>query len=187
MKISNLPDRIFLCGFMGAGKTTIGQKLASGLDTAFIDLDDKIIEIAGKSIPEVFEDSGEAAFRTTERRALLDVARNFKGIVALGGGSLQNQHMLDHIKLNGLLIFIETPISVILDRISNDENRPLLLDDQGNPKDNETLQKDLRALYESRLPFYEQAELKILDDGSLSPDELVKKLGKKIRNHVEFY
>ncbi len=172
---------------MGAGKTTIGQNLAQELDCTFMDLDDKIVEIAGQSIPEIFEESGEAAFRTTERRALLDVAQNFKGIVALGGGSLHNQHLLDHIKLNGLLIFIETPISVILDRISNDENRPLLLDDQGNPKAEETLRKDLKALYERRLPLYEQSEIKILDDGSLSPDELVEKLGKKIRNHVEYY
>lgn len=172
---------------MGAGKTTIGQKLAQKLGCTFMDLDDKIIEIAGQSIPEIFEESGEAAFRTTERRALLDAARNFKGIVALGGGSLQNQHLLDHIKLNGLLIFIETPVSVILDRISNDENRPLLLDDQGNPKDEDTLRKDLKTVYERRLPFYEQAEIKILDDGSLSPDELVETLGKKIRNHVEYY
>ncbi len=116
--ISNLPDRIFLTGFMGAGKSVIGQQLAGKLERPFLDLDDKITQKAGQSIPEIFKESGESEFRILERRAVLEVIREFTGVVALGGGSLQNQHLVDHIKLNGLLIFIETPISVILDRIT---------------------------------------------------------------------
>lgn len=185
--ISNLPDRIFLCGFMGAGKSTIGRKLSEKLDLDFLDLDEKIEDMAGQSIPEIFEESGENVFRTIERRALLEVVREYEGIVALGGGSVQNQHMLDHLKLNGLLVFVETPIRVILDRISEAENRPLLLDEQGNSKDKETLEQELSELYEDRLPLYKQAVLTITNDGSQTPEQLVETLIKKIRNHVEYY
>lgn len=185
--ISNIPDTIFLCGFMGAGKSTIGRLLADELSRPFLDLDNKIEEKAGQTIPEIFEQSGEADFRTIERRALLEVSRDFEGIVALGGGSLQNQHMVDHLKLNGLLIFIETPISVILDRISEDETRPLLLDEEENPKSRETLRRELEELYEERLPLYEQAVIHISDDGSQPPEAIAQILLKKIKRHVEYY
>ena len=185
--ISNLPELIFLCGFMGTGKSVIGKKLANELDRPFLDLDDKIEENAGRTIPQIFEESGEPAFRMLERRAVLEVIREFEGIVALGGGSLQNQHMLDHVKLNGLLVFIDTPISIILDRISEDKNRPLLLDEQGNPKGREQLNKELTALYDERQPLYEQAVIKVKNDGSELPSNIVETLLKKIRNHVEYY
>lgn len=185
--ISNLPDIIFLCGFMGAGKSTIGRKLAEKLESDFLDLDNRIEERTGQTIPEIFEQSGEGGFRTAERRALLEVCRDYEGVVALGGGSLQNQHLLDHLKLNGLLAFIETPISVILDRISGDKNRPLLLDESGNQKSRERLRKDLQVIYEERLPLYEQAVIKVKDNGKKSPEELTDILLNKIKNHVEFY
>lgn len=172
---------------MGAGKSLIGQKLAEKLECPFLDLDDKIEEIAAQPIPEIFDEAGEAGFRTLERRALLQVIREFEGIVALGGGSLQNQHMLDHLKLNGLLVFIETPIPVILDRISEDENRPLLLDEDGNPKEHSQLKEEMTALYDERFPLYEQAVITVSNDGEETPDRIVEKLLKKIRNHVEYY
>jgi shikimate kinase len=179
-----VPDIIFLCGFMGTGKTTIGQKVSSRLERPFLDLDDRIIERANKSIPEIFESGGEEEFRTVERQALMEVCRNFEGIVALGGGSLQNQHLLDHLKLNGLLIFLETPFSILMDRIYQDTNRPLLLDEQGNVKEREALEEELRFLYDDRLPLYRQAAISIRMEAGESPDEQVEILMKKIRNHV---
>lgn len=182
--IKNLPDRIFLCGFMGAGKSTIGRELAQKLSISFLDLDNLIEEEAGKSIPEIFKSGEESAFRKLERRCLLDVIRNHRGIVALGGGALQNQHVVDHIKVNGLLIFIETPFSVILQRIIKETNRPLLLDEEGLIKNREILKKQLKTLYEQRLPFYEQAELKITGGGDSNMEQTVRRLIKKIQYHV---
>ncbi|MCW9706656.1 shikimate kinase [Fodinibius salsisoli] len=180
----NVPEIIFLCGFMGTGKTTIGRKLAQKLDYPFLDLDDRIVERAGQSIPDIFEAGGEGRFRTVERKALMEVCRSFKGVVALGGGSLQNQHLLDHLKLNGLLIFIETPFSVLIDRIYQDKNRPLLLDESGNVKERKTLEEELRFLYDDRLPLYRQASISIQMSRGESPEEQVETLFKKIRNHV---
>lgn len=184
--ITNIPDLIFICGFMGAGKSTLGKKLAKQLRRPFLDLDDKIEEQAGQTIPAIFGQSGETGFRTAERRALMEIVRDFEGVVALGGGSLQDQHLVDHLKLNGLLIFIKTPISVILDRISGDTNRPLLTDGEGNSKDEQTLREELTQLYNEREPRYAQSVVTVADDGSQSPGILVKELRKKIRNHVKY-
>jgi len=180
----NKPEVIFLCGFMGAGKTTIGRKLAEELNCPFLDLDDRITEKAGKTISEMFKEAGEAKFRAVERSALLEVASDFEGVVALGGGSVQNQELLDHLKESGLLIFIEAPMEVVVDRISEDSNRPLLLDEQGESKDRETLKKDLEVLYADRKPLYEQAQISLQVQPGESTGKQVETLIKKIRSHA---
>lgn len=185
--IKNLPDRIFLCGFMGAGKSTVGSMLSDRLDMRFLDLDDYIEEKAGKDIPNIFKEDGESTFRKIERKCILDVIRKYEGVVALGGGSLQNQHIVDHIKLNGLLIFIDTPFSLILERITEESNRPLLLNEQGTVKEKEILENELSTLYEQRLPFYQQAELSIADSDRKTAESMVNSLIKKLKNHVSHY
>ncbi len=177
-------NNIFLSGFMGTGKSTIGRILADKLECSFMDLDDYVEEKAGKSIPEIFEESGEKGFRELERQVLMEVCRDFEGVVALGGGSLQNQHLVDHLKLNGILVFLKTPFPIILDRICKDVNRPLLLDEEGNPKDREKLRRELNTLYEQRLPLYEQATIILKTVGDKTPEQEAEILIKKIRNHV---
>lgn len=172
---------------MGAGKSVIGRRLANELEVSFLDLDKKIESETGQSIPQIFNREGEVGFRAVERRTLMQVIREFEGVISLGGGSLQTQHLVDHIKLNGLLVFIQTPISVILDRILDDENRPLLLDKQGDPKGKGQLKNELTALYEQRLPFYEQAVISIKNDGNKTVKKITEQLLNKIKNHVEYY
>lgn len=186
-KIKKLPDLIFLCGFMGAGKTATGKQLAEELGTEFIDLDELIEAEAASSIPDIFAKEGEEAFRKKERSAVMDVIRNKQGVVALGGGALQDQHLLDHVKLNGLLIFIATPFSVIFDRISADKGRPMLLDEDGKLKSPELLEEELHSLYEERLPLYRQAVIRIDSSAFEGPDQLVDELIRKIRNHVAYH
>lgn len=182
--LKNLPDRIFLCGFMGAGKSTIGKALATHLQQTFLDLDEFIESEEGASIPQMFKQEGEAAFRKAERAALLKVIRIFEGIVALGGGSLQNQHVVDHVKLNGLLIFIETPFSIIFKRIITHANRPLLLNEEGKPRDTDILKEEMKQLYEQRRPLYEQAVITINTKEYPSIDMQIEQLVRKIKNHV---
>lgn len=185
--ITNLPDMIFLCGFMGTGKSTIGKALAGRLLVPYRDLDDIVRQKAGKSIKAIFKDHGEKGFRSMEREHLLDIIRNCKGVLSMGGGVLQNQHVVDHIKLSGLLIFIETPFSVILERIFEDQNRPLLLGEDGNVKEKDILQKELMILYNKRLKFYRQAEITIQTKYHASVEDNVTTLVGKIRNHVSHY
>ncbi len=184
--ISNLPERLFLCGFMGAGKSSIGSKLAEQLELPFADLDTMIEKEAGKSIPQIFEEEGEKEFRSIERKMLLKAIREYQGVLSLGGGALQNQHFVDHLKINGLLIFIETPFSVILDRILEHKNRPLLLNEDGTMKDKDVLKNEMKQLYEKRLKYYRQAELTIQTNERSSVEATTSALVKKIKNHVSY-
>jgi len=181
-----LPDRIFICGFMGAGKSTIGEALAEKMDLPFYDLDAFIEEQAGRSIPDIFKLEGEKKFRQHERSALLEIIRKRKGIIALGGGTLQNQHLVDHIKVNGTLVFIKASMETILQRVMRHENRPMLWNDKGEMKSKKKLRKDLKVLYNQRLPLYEQAEITINCEDFSSVEALTDQLFKKIRYHVAF-
>lgn len=182
-----LPERIFICGFMGTGKTTVGKQLASKLDMPFHDLDAHVENQVGQTIADIFEAYGEEEFRKKEKAALLNIIRTKKGVVALGGGSLHNQHLVDHIKVNGLLVFINTPMEEIVERISSHKNRPLLLDEKGEMKPKPVLQKQMQQLYEERLIFYEQAEVTIHAQQYESMSALVNQLAKKIRYHVALH
>lgn len=182
-----LPERIFICGFMGTGKTTVGRQLAGQLVMDFHDLDHLIEEHENRCISTIFEEDGEPAFREIEKLILLRVIRSKTGVIALGGGSLQNQHLLDHVKVNGMLVFIETPMSQIIERLSQQNHRPMVLDKSGNTKPKLVLEADLKELYEQRLPFYEQAEVTIHTADYDSMEALVTQLVKKIRYHVALH
>lgn len=182
-----LPERIFICGFMGAGKTTLGKLLAHELEVSFVDLDGVIEKEAGRSIAAIFENEGEAAFRHKEKRALLQIIRTQKGVIALGGGTLHNQHLLDHVKINGLLVFVNTPMVQIMERIMRTKNRPLLMNESGKMKSKLELQSEMQSLYKERLPLYEQAEVTIKTEDFDSVNAMVAQMVKKIRYHVALH
>lgn len=167
-----LKKPVFLCGMMGSGKSTVGRKVADKLEVPFCDLDEVIENEAGKPIPEIFKDKGEPGFRKLERSLLIRKSQYSKGVMALGGGSLQNQHIVDHLKIYGWLVFLDVPLSVILNRISGDANRPMLRAD--------TPEKiKVQSLLEERLPLYRQAEITI-DAGNRMADEIAHELIKKM-------
>ncbi|MGX8834355.1 shikimate kinase [Amedibacillus sp. YH-ame6] len=113
---------IVLIGMPSAGKTTIGKMLEQRMNKEFIDLDDKIIEKAGKSIPEIFEESGEAGFRAIETEVAIELAKENNKIIATGGGTIKNKINMDYLRQNGITIFIDRDINKL---ISADPNRPL--------------------------------------------------------------
>jgi shikimate kinase len=157
---------------MGSGKSTVGRELAAQLDVPFSDLDDLIVQQAGMSIPDIFEKYGEPEFRKLERSLLVRKSQYFEGVMALGGGSLQNQHIVDHLKIYGWLVFLDVPQSVISDRISGDVNRPILNAGQAENSKIESLLKE-------RLPFYQQSEITI-DAGDRATDDIARELIKKL-------
>jgi shikimate kinase len=173
-----LKKPIFLCGMMGSGKSTVGQELATQLDVPFRDLDEMIVQKAEMSIPEIFEKKGEPKFRNLERSLLIRESQYFEGVMALGGGSLQNQHIIDHLKIYGWLVFLEVPQSVISKRISGDVNRPMLKPDRSNKAD-KTGSSKIESLLEERLPYYRQAEITI-KAGDRPADEIAHELIKKL-------
>lgn len=167
------PKIIFLCGFMGAGKSYLGRLLAAALNVPFADLDNRIKRLTGKEITQLFKTGGETGFRKMEREVLQKLIDDFSGVVALGGGSLQNQQLVENVKRNGLLIFIETPMPVIIQRIKEDTTRPMLLDESGNVKKRNRLKSELQSLYEERLPLYKQADLTVINDVQKKADEII--------------
>lgn len=160
---------IFLCGFMGAGKTTVGKVLAKKMGRRFIDLDHYIEQQAGCSIPQIFEQHGETEFRKKEREAIGHFIESENYVVALGGGALQNQILTDKIKTQTLLIFIDCPVSVVLGRLRYSRKRPLLLNADGSRKEAGQLMQEITELYKKRLPLYSQAAIIIDSSRFASP------------------
>ena len=179
---------VFLCGMMGSGKSTVGRALANRLEVPFCDLDELIVEETGMTIPEIFKEEGESKFREIERKILIRESQYFKGVMALGGGSLQNQHMIDHLKIYGWLIFLDVPQSVISKRITGDTNRPMLNandNDNNNESAHHEADSKIKRLMAERRPLYEQAEITI-QTGDKPADEIADKLIKKLRLYDGF-
>lgn len=170
---------VFLCGMMGSGKSTIGKILAGELEATFKDLDDLIEKKANMSIPIIFEKLGEDSFREAEKNTLIEESQRNEGILALGGGSLQNQHLVDHVKLQGWLVFLDTPLSTLVERLKNSKNRPLISD-----KTTQELENQLNRLMRERLPLYSQAHIKINTEG-LSKKEIVTAIRKQLTNYEQ--
>lgn len=159
---------------MGTGKSTIGRSLAEELSLPFYDLDKMIEEKTGKSIPQIFEDSGEEEFRRIERELLTAFVQTCDGVLALGGGSLQNQHLTDHVKLYGWLVFINTPIELIMERVLRKKNRPMI-----KTEDPKKTRKKIKQLFEARKTLYKQAHITVQTDSrdaELFASEIAKRL-----------
>lgn len=172
MSQSILSHPVFLCGMMGSGKSTIGEKLAEELNVPFTDLDTVIEEAAGMTIPEIFDRSEEAGFRKIERTQLIKLAGNTEGVLALGGGALQNQQIVDHLKMYGWLVFIDASVEEIVNRLSDPSGRPML-------ENSEELSARISSLFDERLPFYEQSHFSI-QTKKKSIEEVITEIVKKL-------
>lgn len=168
-----------MCGMMGSGKSTIGKQLAKELDIPFADLDSLIEKQENRSIPEIFSLEGEAAFRSIEQRLLIKTAQEAEGVLALGGGSLQNQQITDHVKLHGWLIFINPPEAVLLNRLKNSKKRPML-----NSGEDENQKEIIGRLMKERLPFYSQAHITV-NTGGLKKKEIVDLIIQKLKMYEQ--
>ena len=141
---------IVLCGFMGSGKSTIGNLLSKKMGMAFIDLDAYIEKKENKSVSQIFSDSGEEYFRQLEKDAVKELAYKKSVILATGGGTLTFRENVDILKNAGnKIILLDLPVEVVEQRLQGDTKRPLL-----NRPDKE---KVMRELYEKRLPLYRNA------------------------------
>lgn len=115
---------IFLCGFMGCGKSTVGKILAKKMGCQCVDLDKYIEGTAGMSIPKIFDKYGEEHFRKLETEALAAFA-DIGGVVATGGGALLSEQNGEVAKKSGMVVFIDTYFNTCYERIKDDPNRPI--------------------------------------------------------------
>ena len=152
------PQTLILNGFMGSGKTTVGKILAASLKLPLTDLDRVIEQVSCRTIPEIFAESGEPAFRAIERRELARILQNrFSQVLAVGGGALIDPAVDAIIPDTAIVVYLDTPLEMIEDRVGNCEGRPLL---HGQAVERR------RSLYRQRLPRYlETADLRVCSFG----------------------
>ncbi len=117
---------VYLIGFMGAGKSTVGTMVAAELDRPFVDLDARIEAASGRSVREIFEDAGEQAFRAIETSALESLAEEPPSIVACGGGVVLRDANRAFLKRTGLVVYLKVTAAETLARVGADGTRPLL-------------------------------------------------------------
>lgn len=154
--------RIFLIGFMGCGKSTVGRNLARALNWKFIDLDQFIQEQEGLSITEIFSQQGEEVFRMLEKNALEKVATIENVVIATGGGAPCHHNNLGRMKETGLTIYLKLEPEGLLERLlPARKSRPLI----ANKSDNELL-LFIREKLAEREPFYNQAS--VIADASVT-------------------
>jgi len=163
--------RIFLIGFMGSGKSTIGRSLASVLNLTFIDLDSFLEEKYFKTIPQIFAEEGEEAFRRKERNVLEEVCAFDNVIVATGGGAPCFCDNIDLMNNSGYCVFLDVEINSLIKRlISSKTERPLI-----KGKSMDELRVYIGGLLAKRRPFYEKARY-ILKGNEIFPAHVVELL-----------
>ena len=144
---------LVLVGLMGAGKTSVGRRLAEKLEIPFIDADHEIEIAAGKTIPEIFNDHGEDYFREGERRVITRLLENGKQVLATGGGAFMNAETREKIKTSSVSLWLKADLDVLLKRVAKRNDRPLLQTD-----DPATIMKQL---IDNRYPVYAQSDITV--------------------------
>jgi shikimate kinase len=142
---------IVLVGLMGAGKSTIGRRLAQKLSLAFVDADAEIEQAAGKSVQDIFRDHGEASFREGERRVIARLLESGPQVLATGGGAFMNEETRNNISSRGIAVWLRADIELLMKRVRRRDNRPLLKTD--NPED------VMQTLIDQRYPVYGRADI----------------------------
>jgi shikimate kinase len=170
LKLKRTPG-IYLIGFMGSGKTTIGTALADRIGWRFVDLDDEIEREQGRSIVEIFDQDGEEVFRQMEYEALKERVRRVQMghpmVLALGGGAFTQPSVIDMLDHNGVTIWIDTDFPIVKKRIANSPHRPLARD-----------AIRFQALFYARRDLYERAHyrVEVHEDNSAAALEAILKL-----------
>ena len=166
-KLETCPG-IYLVGFMGSGKSTVGRMLAHRLGWDFVDLDDEIEKRAAATIPEIFEKLGEPAFREMERSTLLGqvshVSDGRSRVVALGGGAFVSEGNRKALAAAGVSIWLDCPMGRLWARVSREEHRPLARN-----------RVAFAALYRERREQYAHADFAVEDEGD-GPEAVVEKV-----------
>lgn len=166
--------QIFVTGFMATGKSKIGPILAALTDRAYVDTDEMIVEAAGKSIPEIFEQDGEDAFRDLEHRCVTEAAKGEAAVISLGGGAIAYERNWNVIEREGVSLCIRASVDTIYGRVARKrDERPLLAD-----LSEAECREKIRSMLEERERYYGRANVFVTSDEVKSPeDTAVEALG----------
>lgn len=158
---------VFLCGFMGCGKSTAGKLAAKKLGCGFCDTDDLIVRTLGMSIPEIFEKKGESFFRKTEAEIVKSLCGKTT-VAACGGGAMLNPDTTKcAAKSDSEVVFLDVPFDACYERISGDTNRPIVMN---------STKEELEELFNKRREIYIKHSTIQISSGGLSPIETADKI-----------
>ena len=172
------PRSIVLIGMMGAGKTTIGRRLAKRLALPFVDADAEIEKAAGCSIPDIFALHGEAAFRAGEQRVLARLLSQPPQVIATGGGAFMNAETRALIRARGTSVWLRADLDVLVKRVKRNHNRPLLR--QGDPHE------ILARLMRERDPVYGEADVAV-ESNEGEPEQVVDAIIARLRQRPAIF
>ncbi|MFB6465833.1 shikimate kinase [Cytobacillus sp. Hz8] len=161
---------IYIIGFMGTGKSTVGKALGELFELSVYDTDEEIMKQQKMSINEIFAQMGETGFRMIETETLNRMPKN--GIITTGGGIILKEENVKYMKETGVVFLLHATIEEILRRLENDESRPLL---KGSKKENAV------KLYSQREPLYLKAADFIIDTTSKSIFEIIKEIKNRLK------
>ena len=167
---------ITLVGLMGVGKSSVGRRLANALDLPFKDADVEIEAAAGRSIPDIFAEMGEPAFREGERRVITRLLENPPHVLATGGGAFMNDETRALIKERSISVWLKADLDVLVRRVSRKDSRPLL-----SGKDPLAV---LTELAEKRYPVYAQADI-MVETGDTAHHVTVDQVIRALTRHLE--
>lgn len=173
--ISGLDRPLVLIGLMGAGKSTIGRRLARCLDLRFVDSDEEIERAAACSIADIFAIHGEAIFRDLEQRVIFRLLEENNLVLATGGGAWMQPAIRERIRGQAVSVWLRSELEILLERVERRNHRPLL----------ETGDKRviLEKLMKERYPVYAQADITI-DSGDGPHDAVVEKIIESVSDYV---
>ncbi|ACF46536.1 MAG: shikimate kinase [Prosthecochloris sp.] len=178
------PSLIYLTGFSGSGKSTIGPLLANSLGYDFVDLDQQIEHLAGKTINRIFTEEGEAHFRDLELMVLQNYSGKSELVVSLGGGLLQNDRCFSLIISTGTLVYLHSNPLVLAKRLSHKSDRPLMKGEDGQRLSRDAIEQKILNMLEQREPRYKTAQITVETDTKrigTTVEELTRKIERYIR------
>jgi shikimate kinase len=165
---------IVLVGLMGAGKSTIGRRLAQKLGLTFVDADAEIEQAAGKTVQDIFKDHGETYFRDGERKVIARLLESGSQVLATGGGAYMNQETRNNIAKLGIAVWLKADISLLMKRVRRRDNRPLLKAE--NPEE------VMSSLINERYPVYGQADI-IVESRDVPHNSIVSDVIRALAAH----
>jgi shikimate kinase len=161
-----MTNKIYLTGFMGSGKSTIGPILANTLGWEFYDLDHVIEKKEGKKISRIFDENGEEYFRNLEKELLKALAVKDNIVIALGGGTITNQENIDFLKKIGKIIYIKVSAESVYNRLRFKRDRPILIRNGITNLSRAEFIGKIEQLISDRNKYYEQADIIVTTDNS---------------------
>ncbi|MDP8992069.1 MAG: shikimate kinase [Actinomycetota bacterium] len=166
--------RVFLVGMMGAGKTTVGRALAEHLGYPYLDSDEQVEKATGKTVAQIFEERGEAAFRAEEKRALAQaLTSDGPVVVSVAGGAVLDPENRRRLRQAGLVVWLRASLQTLARRVEGAVHRPLLGDDPRTA---------LTRLYQQRRHLYQEVADLVVDVDHLSPHQVTQHILGHLRS-----